>query len=120
MPLQKNILVIGTHRDIGEFDSILRKEGFKVDVTESFEEAFKIAKETSPEAIIFMLPVYWQSITDFVKKAGTSLPKTEFIYIGSLIEGGDQAVLQQFGVKTFTLGPVPKEEIVRYITKLLW
>lgn len=113
-------MLIGNYHELAAIADLLRKESFLVDIVERFDEALIAARKNPPKAVIFVLPTYWQSVTDFVEKIGKELPHTEFIYVGSLVEGADQAVLQAHNVKTFTLGPVPKEELARFITKLLW
>ena len=120
MTLQKRVILIGNYHALAEIAVLLQKDSFKGDVIERFDEALASARKDPPKAVIFILPTYWQNVTDFVEKIGNELPHTEFIYVGSLVEGADQAVLQAHNVKTFTLGPVPKEELARFITKLLW
>ncbi len=120
MSLQRRIVLIGNYHDLSDIAVLLRKESFQVDIIERFDVALEDVRKNPPKAIIFVLPTYWLSITDFVQKVGKELPHTEFIYVGSLVEGADQAVLQSYNVKTFTLGPVPKEELARFIAKLLW
>ncbi|MDO8523420.1 MAG: hypothetical protein Q7S12_04040 [bacterium] len=121
MSLQKRVILIGNYHELSAIAVLLQKESFLVEIIERFDVALLAAKKPpAPKAIIFVLPTYWQDITGFVKAIGSSLPGTKFIYVGSLVEGADQAVLQAHNVLTFTLGPVPKEELARFITKLLW
>ena len=119
--MSKQVLIVGASREVRPFQNLLQKEGLGVSVIENLNLAFEEAKKMHPQAILFILPVYWEPITDFVKKikAEEGFSEVPIIYLGSLIEGEDQIILQQHGVITLTLGPVPTEEIVRYIVNLI-
>ena len=70
-----------------------------------------------PNAIVFLIPTYWESILQFIEqlKNEKSLSDIPIIYIGQFIEGAEMAVLQKYRVKTMTMGPVPVEEMVRFV-----
>lgn len=118
---ERQVLIVGADREVRPFANLLQKEGVFVSVIENLNAAFLEAKKIRPQVILFILPVYWEPITDFVKKikSEAGLSDVQLVYLGSVVEGADQAVLQQHGVTVLTLGPVPPEEIVRYIVNLI-
>lgn len=118
---QKELLLVSKLTDAKSFLPIFEKQNIKVFQTESFKEALQHAKETNPGAIVFLVPVYWESIVGFVKEIRDipAMEKTGILYIGKLIEGAELTFLQQHGVKTMALGPVPIEEIARFISEMV-
>ncbi len=118
---EKTMVLVSKLTDAKEFLPIFEKQNIKVFQTESFKEALQISKDINPGAIVFLVPVYWESIVDFVKEIRDipEMEKTGILYIGKLIEGAELTFLQQHGVKTMALGPVPIEEIARFITGMV-
>ncbi len=118
---QKTMVLVSKLIDAKPFLPIFEKQNIKVYQTESFREALQVSKEWLPGAIVFLVPVYWESIVDFVKEIRNipEMEKTGILYIGKLIEGAELTFLQQHGVKTMALGPVPVEEIARFVTDML-
>lgn len=114
-------MIIGDSTNIKTFAPIFIQGGVDVVAIESINAALEKAKETHPNAIVFIVPVYWTPITHFVenirKEKGFDEMDVPIFYLGKLIEGEDQKILQRYGVKTLTLGPVPKNEVVRFILK---
>jgi DNA-binding response OmpR family regulator len=115
--MKKKLLLVSKTTDAKEFISIFEKQGVEVHQIEVFKEALTDAKEWKPGVIVFLVPVYWESILDFVKEIRDvpEMKKTEILYIGKLIEGAELTLLQKYNVKTMALGPVPKEEMARFI-----
>lgn len=118
---QKQLLLISKLTDAKAFLSIFEKENIAVYQTESFKEGLEYAKAALPGAIVFLVPVYWESIVGFVREVREipEMEKTGILYIGKLIEGAELTFLQQHGVKTMALGPVPIEEIARFISEMI-
>lgn len=119
MSYRLKVMIIGDSTNIKTFAPLFQMEGVEVVSTESINAALEKAKETRPKAIVFVVPVYWASITHFVeeirKLKGFDEIDVPIFYLGSVIEGEDQKILQRYGVKVLTFGPVPKDEVVRYI-----
>lgn len=113
----KRLLLISKRSDAATFLPIFEKQGLDVFMTENFAEAKQKAAEWLPGVIVFLVPVYWESIVDFVKevRAIPEMKRTGIIYIGKLIEGAELTLLQHYDVKTMALGPVPQEEMARFI-----
>lgn len=99
------------------FVPLLQARGAEVVLVEKYNDAAGEAKRIRPDAIVFVVPVYWESVIDFVKEIRKDmlLAHTPMLYIGNLIEGADMSTLQAYNVKTMALGPVPTEEMVRFI-----
>ena len=106
---------------MGQFVPLL--EHYNVHATKVAEVhlALAAAEKEHPDAIVFMLPRYWNDVTQFVQdlRKIQEFEDIPVLYVGSLIEGEDQRVLHQYGVKTLTLGPLPPEEVARYIHDML-
>lgn len=121
MTQNKSVLIVGNPFKVTEYAGLLEQEGVSVIIKENFNEAFEIAKEMKPGAIVTILPVYMNNVTNFVDKVREieSLAETPIIHIGNIIESADQEILQRHGVKTLALGPVPINEMVRFILKVL-
>lgn len=115
------MLLVSKRVDAKPFLPIFEKQGIEVFQTESFKEAEEVALSWKPGAIVFLVPVYWESILDFVKKIRQEpdMEKTGILYIGKLIEGAELTLLQKYDVKTMALGPVPIEEMARFIYEML-
>ncbi|MFA7193832.1 MAG: hypothetical protein WC087_02865 [Candidatus Paceibacterota bacterium] len=118
---QKQLLLISKLTDAKAFLSIFERENIAVYQTESFKEGLEYAKVALPGAIVFLVPVYWESIVGFVREIREvpEMEKTGILYIGKLIEGAELTFLQQHGVKTMALGPVPIEEIARFVSEMV-
>ena len=113
----KKLLIVSKLVDAKNFIPIFQSQGAEVAQTEDFKEALEIAQEWKPGVIVFLVPVYWESILDFVKevRATEGMENAGLIYIGKLIEGAELRLLQNMNVKTMALGPVPEEEMARFI-----
>lgn len=121
MPFAKNVLLIGDSLKVRGFQRLLEQQGVITALAPDTNRALQLAKTDPPDGIVFILPVYWESIADFVKKIREQklLEHTKLIYLGDFIESSDQLVLKQQGVYTMTLGPVPETEVVRFIIKTI-
>jgi len=111
------MLIISKISDSKDFTAIFEKQGVEMKQTEDMKEALEIAEEWQPGVLLFITPVYWESILEFVEKI-RAIPEMEragIMYIGRMIEGAELRLLQQYDVKTMALGPVPKEEMARFI-----
>ncbi|TSC77485.1 MAG: hypothetical protein G01um101429_1033 [Parcubacteria group bacterium Gr01-1014_29] len=121
MSYQNHIILVGDPHVLDEFSLSLRRAGVAVTSVEKVSAVMAAAEKIKPDAIVCILPRYWDDITVFVdefrKKPG--FEDTPILYVGSLVEGEDQRILQQKGVKTLTLGPLPPQEVVRYILNML-
>lgn len=118
---QKKLVLISKLTEAKPFLSIFEKQNIQVFQTESFKEGLENAKAELPGAIVFLVPVYWESIVDFVRQIREipEMEKAGILYIGKLIEGAELTFLQQHGVKTMALGPVPLEEVARFISEMI-
>jgi DNA-binding response OmpR family regulator len=114
---QKKALVIGDSSNVRPFLPAFKNFNVEVKVLSDVRLAIDLSKEFKPHAIVFITPLYWENVLDFVKEIREveGFSETLIVYIGSLVEGGDQIILRENGVKTFTLGPVPHPEMVRFI-----
>jgi hypothetical protein len=117
MSRNRRLLLIAKRSDASVFLPIFEKQGLEVFITENFKEAREQALTWIPGVIVFLVPVYWESIVEFVKdvRAMPDMKRTGIIYIGKLIEGAELSVLQKHDVKTMALGPVPPEEMARFV-----
>lgn len=121
MPLGKKVLLAGDTSKIRLFQRLLEQQGVLVTQTPNIERVLTMAKADPPDGIVFILPVYWESVADFVAKIREEklLGRIPIIYFGDFIEASDQRILKQQGVHTMTLGPVPEAEAVRFIMKII-
>ena len=119
--LQKHILLVGDTHILEPFLGPLRAEGIAITVIPQVRSVLEKTKLLHPTAIVFVLPRYWDDITVFVDeiRKDAEFEQTPILYVGSLIEGEDQHILQQKGVKTLTLGPLPPQEVVRYLLDMM-
>src|SRR3989344_5727966 len=114
----KKILLVGDSLKVKEFQNELLHEGVGVTLIPDPKRALTfLADSERPDGIVFVIPVYWESISEFVEKikADQHLETIPIIYLGDFIESNDQVVLKSQGVFTLTLGPVPTQEAVRFI-----
>lgn len=120
MALHPTLLLVGGQTELKRFIGLFREAGFSILTAERIAEALSVTKKIRVQGIIFIIPVYWEPITRFVEQVrqmkGYSDDEVPIFYLGKLIEGEDQKILQRYGVKTVTLGPVPESELARYIT----
>lgn len=120
MAFHPTLLLVGGQTELKRFIGLFREAGFSILTAERIAEALSVTKKTHVQGIIFIIPVYWEPITRFVEQVrqmkGYSDDEVPIFYLGKLIEGEDQKILQRYGVKTVTLGPVPESELARYIT----
>ncbi|PIP73039.1 MAG: hypothetical protein COW88_03495 [Candidatus Lloydbacteria bacterium CG22_combo_CG10-13_8_21_14_all_47_15] len=113
---KNTIIVVGNSGVAKEFATEFHKKGLDVIMEETPTTTLKTAKTKKPDAIIFVLPEHWHEITDFVEniRDTSELVDIPIVYIGSKLEGFDQKALKEYGVHTFTMGPIPIQEVVRY------
>lgn len=121
MSLSKNLLLIGDSVKVKEFQRLLKQSGAVATIAPNIDRALALAEADRPDGIVFILPVYWESVSPFVEKVrqNQALASVPIIYLGEFIEASDQIVLKRQGVHTMTLGPVPEAEIVRFILKVI-
>lgn len=122
MTSNSSIIIIGSPLKVTTYAELMKKEGVKVIVVESYQGALEEAERTKPGAIVMIVPVYITSVIEFAEKIRKSeaLKDTPLVYIGSdVIESAYSKILHNLGVKTLTLGPVPVEEMVRFILKTI-
>jgi hypothetical protein len=119
----KTLLLVGDNARAKEFAAAFAAAGTEPEIAENNPAALAYLKSTEilPDGIVFIVPVYWESVGDFVKEVheDTRLTKVPIVYLGDFIEANDQLMLKRLGVFTLTLGPVPTEEAVRYVLKLI-
>ncbi len=121
MANDKKILLVGETAKVKEFDQALRRAGATVTIAVDTKQALKRLEAERPDGIVFVVPVYWESVADFVTKVRgqTAFVTLPIIYLGDFIEANDQVMLKRQGVHTLTLGPVPTEEAVRYVFSVI-
>ena len=119
MARQKTVLLVGDSVMQDRFVPWFTRDGVAVTSVEKFADTLAIAKKVRPRAIVFVAPRYWEDVPSFVTAARKidHLSYVPIFYLGALVEGQDQVVLRQHGVKTITLGPVPDPEIVRFVVR---
>lgn len=118
----KKILLVGDSLKVKEFQHELLREGIGVTLSPDPKQALAfLADKERPDGIVFIIPVYWESVSEFVKqiKDDQRLATVPLIYLGDFIESNDQIILKSQGVHTLTLGPVPTQEAVRFIISKL-
>lgn len=116
----KKLLLVSKLTDAKEFIPTFENMGIEVHQIENFKEALADAKNWQPGVIVFLVPVYWESILEFVKEVRevSEIKSSGIVYIGRLIEGAELRLLQQYDVKTMAMGPVPIQEMSRFIYEL--
>ena len=123
MAHRKTLLLVGDNHRVREFAGAFGAAGAATETAPDNTAALAYLKSatTLPDAIVFIVPVYWESVGDFVSavRADQALEKLPIVYLGDFIEANDQLFLKRLGVYTLTLGPVPTEEAVRYVLKLI-
>jgi CheY-like chemotaxis protein len=117
----KHILLVGDSNSRKPFLVLFKKAGITITEGENIPIAMEKALAIKPDGILFVTPRYWDDVTRFVDEIRThpGFEQLPIIYIGALIEGEDMRILQMRGVHTLTLGPVPHEEMVRYVVDKL-
>ncbi|PIR69209.1 MAG: hypothetical protein COU47_03855 [Candidatus Niyogibacteria bacterium CG10_big_fil_rev_8_21_14_0_10_46_36] len=119
MALHPTLLLVGGSTELKRFISLFHEAGFSIVTAERIGEALATTKKMRIQGIVFIIPVYWEPITRFIEQVrtikGYAEDQVPIFYLGKLIEGEDQRILQRYGVKTVTLGPVPDSELARYI-----
>mgnify|MGYP001560055870 CR=1 FL=1 len=117
MPFRKHIMLVGESHTLDPFLAALAASDVIVTQVERVSKVLETAEQVKPDAIVFVLPRYWDDITRFVDmlRQKKDFVDTPILYVGSLIEGEDQRVLHSKGVHTLTLGPLMPQEVVRYI-----
>lgn len=118
--MSKRMLMVSKIMDANIFIPLFQNMGVEVHQIEDFGEALEDALDWKPGVIVFLVPVYWESILEFVEKvrADPDMKKTGIIYVGRLIEGAELRLLQQHDVKTMAMGPVPEEEMARFMYEM--
>ncbi|PJE64645.1 MAG: hypothetical protein COU90_02275 [Candidatus Ryanbacteria bacterium CG10_big_fil_rev_8_21_14_0_10_43_42] len=121
MSTAKHILLVGDANSRKPFLKLFEKAGILITEGENMKIAFEKALALKLDGILFVTPRYWDDVTRFVDDIRThpGFENMPIIYIGALIEGEDMRILQMKGVHTLTLGPVPHEEMVRYVVDKL-
>ena len=117
MSYTKKILLVGDSVKVREFERVLSKSGVLILTVPNAKRALDVARKEKPDGIVFIVPTYWESVEEFIKelRQDKELAHTPIIYLGDLIEASEQLVLKRQGVHTMTLGPVPTEEVARFI-----
>lgn len=117
--MAKRLLLIGDNIKVKEFASVLQSSA-NVALASDVKTGLAIAREIVPDGIVFIVPVYWENILPFLEeiKKDDLLKNKPIVYVGDFIEASDQTILKGKGVHTITLGPVPIQEIGRYILSL--
>ncbi len=119
---RKVLIVSESSSDAFAFEEILRKKGLSVTrIKDNINDAIEQSHKIKPGLIIFITPVLWTTVRDFLEKMRPieEFKATPIVYLTSVIDGVDQVFLHRYGVYTFTFGPVPNEEIARYLMKLV-
>lgn len=119
--MPKTVLLIGGSVTVREYADQLSRAGLRVETREDFNKALADIGSIHPDIIGIILPNYFESVTKFVKNIRnmSAYNTVPFVYVGGMIEGADDAILRQYGVKTLTLGPVQTSEIARFIVRQL-
>ena len=124
MAHRKKLLLVGDSIKLKEFASAFAAAGTAAELAETDDAALNYLKNEIdlPDGIVFIVPVYWETIEGFMAqlRADQRLAGLKVIYLGDFIEANDQIMLKRAGVYTLTLGPVPPEEAVRFILKLIY
>ena len=119
MTFHPTLLLIGGSTELKRFIALFQESGFFIVTAERLEKALAITQKMRVQGIVFVIPVYWEPITRFIERVrelkGYSDTDVPIFYLGKLIEGEDQRILQSYGVKSVTLGPVTDFELARYI-----
>lgn len=117
MPVHKHIVLVGDSHTLDPFLGSLANAEVVVTQVERVNKVMETVERVKPDAIVFVLPRYWDDITRFVDtlRQKKDFVDTPILYVGSLIEGEDQRVLHMKGVHTLTLGPLMPQEVVRYM-----
>lgn len=122
MSSRPTLLLVGTDPRVDDFARAFMAAGFRTDIAANDHAALAyLASSAKPAGIVFIVPVYWESIRTFMEKlradaASATLP---VFYLGDVIEANDQLFLKEAGVYTLTLGPVAPEEAVRYVVNTI-
>ncbi len=117
--MSKTALLVGDSVAVREYVQGLASAGLRVETRENFNQALADIGSIQPDVIGIILPNYFETVTRFVEslRGMASFARVPLVYIGGMIEGADDAILRQYGVKTLTLGPVQTSEIVRFIAR---
>ena len=112
---------MGDAHTLDSFLGPLADAGVLVTQVEKMGKVLEIVEDIKADAVVFILPRYWDDITLLVDELRDKkgFEETPILYVGSLIEGEDQRILRMKGVHTLTLGPLMPQEIVRYIVDKL-
>ncbi|MDO8407857.1 MAG: hypothetical protein Q7S95_01295 [bacterium] len=123
MANRKTLLLVGDNARLKEFAAAFAATGTATESATDNHAALAYLKSAQilPDGVAFIVPVYWESVGDFVKavRSDPVLEGLPIVYLGDFIEAADQVMLKRAGVHTLTLGPVPTSEAVRYILKIL-
>lgn len=119
--MSQTALLIGGSVTVREYADQLARGGLRVETREDFNKALADIGSIHPDVIAIILPNYFESVTRFVQDLRniSAFNRVPLIYVGGMIEGADDAILRQYGVKTLTLGPVQTSEIARFIIQQL-
>lgn len=123
MALRKTLLLVGDRARVKEFAGEFAAAGTATETASDNHTALAYLQsaEILPDAVVFIVPVYWESVGEFVKamRATPALAAVPIVYLGDFIEANDQLFLKRAGVHTLTLGPVPPSEVVRYVLRII-
>lgn len=119
--MSKTALLIGNSVTVREYAERLAHAGLRVETREDFNGVLAEIGSIQPDVVGIILPNYFETVTRFVQnlKNMPDYAHVPLVYVGGMIEGADNAILRQYGVKTLTLGPVQTSEIARFIIKQL-
>jgi hypothetical protein len=119
--MSKTALLIGSSVTVREYKDQLISAGLRVETRENFNQALADIHAIRPDIIGIILPNYFETVTRFVEdiRRISAYNTVPLVYVGGMIEGADDAILRQYGVKTLTLGPVQTSEIARFIVRQL-
>lgn len=117
--MSKTALLIGGSVTVREYAEQLTHAGVRVETRENFNTALTDISSIHPDVVGIILPNYFETVTKFVQNLRnvSGYGNIPIVYVGGMIEGADDAILRQYGVKTLTLGPVQTSEIARFIVR---
>lgn len=120
---RQRLLLVGDNMKEREFAAAFAAAGTAVEAAPDEHAALEYLKAAAgaPDGVVFIVPVYWEAVGGFVTemKGDPRLANVPIVYLGDFIESNDQLFLKRQGVHTLTLGPVPTEEAVRYVLRIV-
>jgi hypothetical protein len=120
---RKKVLLVGESTRIKQFATSFASAGVIADLVENDHAALAYLRNApeAPDGIVFIVPVYWESVGSFVDeiRKDARYARVPIVYLGDFIEANDQLFLKRQGVETLTLGPVPDAEAVRFALRVI-